>query len=127
LLARRLALVTRRETERAADHFVALVRVGRLEVLHRHPARELRRLLLDAEHAVPDVNAVARPDVPVILAVDRDAEAVHAGETSVRAAGPVVRPRKARVRDETAEARPARVLLIAIERIQIAHAVREDG
>ena len=65
-------------------------------------------LLLDAEHAVPDIDAVAGPHVAVILAVDGDAEAVNAGQAPVRTAGPVVRPRKARVRDQAAEARPAR-------------------
>src|SRR4051812_12174856 len=83
-------------------------------------------LLLDAEHAVPDIDAIAGPHVAVILAVDGDTEAVHAGQSPIRAARPVMCPRKAWVRDEPAEARPARVLLIAVKRIQVADAVRED-
>ncbi len=83
-------------------------------------------LLLDAEHAVPDIDAVAGPHVAVILAVDGDAEAVDSGQAPVRTAGPVVGPRKARVRDQAAEARPARVLLVAVQRIQVADAVRKN-
>ena len=88
---------------------------------------KLRRLLLDAEHAVPDADAVAGAHVAEVLAVDRHAEAVHAGQAPVRAAGPVMGPREARVRDQAAEARPARVLEIAVERVQVADAVAEDG
>jgi hypothetical protein len=38
-----------------------------------------------------------------------------------------MRPREARVRDQAAEARPARVLEIAVQRVQVAHAVSEYG
>jgi hypothetical protein len=38
-----------------------------------------------------------------------------------------MRPREARVRDEAAEMRPARVFEIAIKRVEVADAVREDG
>ena len=83
-------------------------------------------LLFDAENAIPDVDAVAGAHVAEIFAIDGHAETVHAGQAPVRTAGPVVGPREAGVRNQAAEARPARVFLVTIKRVQVADTVRED-
>jgi len=126
LFTGRFSLVPRGQAERFADHFVALVGVRRIEILHDHAAGELRLLLFHAEHAVPDVDAVVGPHVAVVLAIDGDAEAVNAGQSPIGTAGPVVRPGEARMRDEAAEARPACVLEIPEQGVEVADAVGED-
>ena len=126
-VARGLALVACRQAQCTTEYFVALVDVGGLQILHRHLAGKLGLLFLHVDHAIPDRNAVAGAHVTHVFAIDGHPEAVYAGQSPVGTAGPMVCPRKARVRNQSAEACPSGVFLIAIERIQIADAIAENS